>query len=213
MNAKKILLAILVCLDIGFLANFQKYDLTNRLVCLAAFLLTILLYVNICMGKLKHAKKAVQDKEQEIKVIQTFNAGNIPHIETNLIILKKGEFASFESPAYMSITKNKLVGSKGSGGGVSVRVAKGLYVRSGSSGSRKIYKDVEETYPGTFIVTNKRMVFLNPQKGFEITYPKLTSVYSDGNSLSLQSQSKGYNVSVSTPSVVAALIQALAKQN
>lgn len=213
MSAKKILLVVLVCLDIGFLANFSKYDFTNRLFCLAAFLLTILLYVNICKDKLKHAKKAVQDKEQEKKVIQAFDSGNIPHIETNLIILKNGEFASFESPAFMTITKNKLVGSKGSGGGVSVRVAKGLYVRSGSSGSRKIYKDVDETYPGTFIVTNKRMVFLNPQKGFEITYPKLTSVYSDGNSLSLQSQSKGYNISVITPSVVAALIQAIAKLN
>lgn len=211
-QVKLLILGILLFFNIGFLANFHKYNLVNRLFCSIFFLVTLLFIVYVFWDINKRRKKTMEDRDQEAKAIQALKSGVIPRLESSSLIMKEGEFASFECPTHMTIVKNKLVGSTGNSGGVSVRVAKGLYLRSGSFGSRKIYKDMYENYPGNFIVTNKRVVFLNPQKGFEIPYTKLTSVYSRGRILSLQSQNKGYSIFLSSPTVIETLIHTLAQQ-
>lgn len=212
MKAKLVGLVFLVFMDIGFIINFHKYNLANRLLCSAFFIATVLLIAVIWKARKAEKEKRQKFIEDNQLAIQTIRNGVIPRLENSSLILQKGEFSSFECPTYMSIIKNKLVGSTGSGGGVSVRVTRGVYLRSGSSASRKIYKDITEKFYGKLIITNKRIVFLNTEKGFEIPIEKLTSVCSSRNTLSLQSQSKGYSIFLSMPNVIEELIKAIARQ-
>lgn len=211
MKAKIVGLFVLIVLDIGFIVNFNKYSVSNKLVCIIFFVATILLSFTMIMGKNKSIRQTIREKKANDAAIQSLRAGNIPRLDASSLILKEGEFSSFECETYTSTVKNQLVGSSGSGGGVSVKVAKGLYLRSGNFGSRRIYKEVVEKYHGKFIVTNKRLVFLNSDKGFEIPYPKLTSVYSSGDTLNIQSQNKGFEVYLSSPEVIEELIKAIAR--
>ncbi|WP_313583976.1 hypothetical protein [Lacrimispora sp.] len=211
MKAKIVGMFVLIILDIGFIVNFNKYSVSNKLVCIIFFVATILLSFTMIMGKNKSIRQTIREKKANEAAIQSLRAGNIPRLDTSSLILKEGEFSSFECDTYTSTVKNKLVGSTGSGGGVSVKVVKGLYLRSGTFGSRRIYKDVVEKYHGKFIVTNKRLVFLNSDKGFEIPYPKLTSVYSSGDTLNIQSQNKSFGVYLSSPEIIEELIKAIAR--
>ena len=100
--------------------------------------------------------------------------------------MKKDEVAYIEQPATLTITENKVVGTTGRSSGVSMRVAKGMYVRTGGSGGRKIYDDITTTYDGILSVTNQRISFMQERKAFEIQLSKLTNTTSDDNTLVLQ---------------------------
>ena len=107
-------------------------------------------------------------------------------ISSPSIMLKKNELAYFEQTATLLITQNKMIGSTGRSSGSSIRIAKGVYLRSGGSGSRRIYKDVTTQYPGLLSITNQRISFMHTQKAFEIPLEKLTNMSSTCNTLVLQ---------------------------
>lgn len=91
------------------------------------------------------------------------------------IMLKPGERCCYQSAASVLVIKNQVVGRTGSSGGVSVRVAKGVTLHSGSGGGRTIRQDVAYTYPGIFSITDQRFV-MTGEKGFEYPLEKLTSI-------------------------------------
>ena len=74
--------------------------------------------------------------EQELQQIQ---GGVLPALASVPVVLGEGEVAHFFAPARRYVTKKKAVGRTGSGGGVSVRVAKGVSVRSGGGASQTVY--------------------------------------------------------------------------
>lgn len=208
---KWFLIFTLLYMDVATIIMFNKYDTQNKLVSIFVWCITAFFIFKLGQSKLGLTKKQRLQQAEEKEAIQQLRNGVIPTLYHCSIILKENERAVFECPAYMSIVKNKLVGSTGSGGGISVRVARGVYMRSGNSGSRKIYKDVKETYSGTFVVTNQRMVFVNIQKGFEIPFSALTSVCSTGSYLNIQSKTKGYKIFMTSSSVVEEMIKVLAR--
>ena len=91
------------------------------------------------------------------------------------IILKPGERCCFQASASVLIIKNQVVGRTGSGGGISVRVAKGVTLHSSGGGGRTIRQDVSYTYPGVFSLTTQRFV-MTGEKAFEYPIEKLTSI-------------------------------------
>lgn len=211
MKVKIIFLIFLSIVDIGFIQHFPEYDIANKITVIIFYLITTWIIWSIV-----HENKQIKIKHDEIQqslqeAINNIRAGKIPKIETCSLILKDNEFACNEVQTYISETKNKSVGSAGSSGGISVRVAKGVYLHSGSNGNRKIYKNVTEKYFGNFIITNQRIVFLNDQKGFEIFYKNLTGLFSSGTDLIVQSKNKSYTIFTNTPIVYEELIRALAK--
>ena len=171
----------------------------SEILALVLFGLAIFLYI-------KHREEQKIQAENLQHAIDTINNGGIAPIETTNIILKSGEQAYYQAHTYISETKTKAAGSTGSGGGVSFRVAKGVYVRSGSGSSRKVYKTVTERYPGIFIITNKRLVFISQQKPFDIPYSKLTGLFKDSNNIGIQTGSKSYLIAVNSPEMIAAII-------
>lgn len=213
MNPKLIVLFVLLFLDVGFIPRFSQYDTANKIVAMISFLGTAVIIFLIIAEKRKKKNEGKHFSEeiasQRNRIIKLIDDGTLPSVESHSVILQKGEHAFCEFPGGLNITRNKMLGTSGGNGGVSVRVAKGVYVHSGSSASRKIYGDVTTVYNGTLVVTSRRIVFLNPEKGFEIPLSKITGLYSTFDTLTLQHGNKSYIISVYNSDIIERLIRKL----
>ena len=136
----------------------------------------------------KRIKGVYLTKEQIEKLEQKVE---LPIVDTP-VFLNYGEVAVYHSQATRQETKNRVVGRTGSYGGGTVRIAKGLSIHTGGSSSRPIYGDVSMQYPGEFIITNERIIFLSGQKGFELKHQNITAgtAYKDG--FAFQSKNTSY---------------------
>lgn len=118
----------------------------------------------------------------------------------NLIIkdpslsLKPGEVCFYEGKAVAYHEKNVVTGYKGGGAGISVRVAKGLSVHTGSGAKQAVRENVAEKYSGTFYITNSRLVLLAPKYGFDIPVNKVSSIRNFNDGIEIYSRGKCYSV-------------------
>lgn len=65
-----------------------------------------------------------------------------------------------------------------------------------SGSSRTVYGEVTETYSGAIVLTNRRIVFIHNQAGFECKISALTAVTPVDGSVVVQAGSKTYQFSV-----------------
>ena len=131
--------------------------------------------------------------EQDLQQIQ---GGVLPALVSVPVVLGEDEVAHFFAPARRYITKKKAVGRTSSGGGISVRVAKGVSVRSGGGASQTVYDDVTDAFAGRVILTNRRIVFLAEQNGFECKLSALSAIMPEGDGLMIQAGAKNYRLAV-----------------
>lgn len=136
----------------------------------------------------KRTKGVYLTKEQIEKLEQKVE---LPIIDTP-VFLNYGEVAVYHSQATRQETKNRVIGRTGSYGGGTVRIAKGLSIHTGGSSSRPIYGDVSMQYPGEFIITNERIVFLSNQKGFELKHQNITAATAYKDGFAFQSKNTSY---------------------
>lgn len=129
------------------------------------------------------------------------------------VILKPGEVCHFQSEACIIQFKEQVVGYTGSSGGVSVRVAKGITLRSGSSRGKPIRGKVAKSFPGIFTMTNQRFV-MTGEKGFEYPIEKLTSMepWNGYDGITLQFGKSMYIVSMEEPYVIPKIFDLLHAQ-
>lgn len=80
--------------------------------------------------------------------------------------------------------------------GISVRVAKGVSVRSGSGASQTIYGDVTDIFDGMVVLTNKRITFLAQQNGFDCRLSTISAIIPEGGGIMIQAGSKTYRLAV-----------------
>ena len=113
--------------------------------------------------------------------------------------------AIFYCEATKQETKNRVVGRTGGYGGASIRLAKGLSIHTGRTASRPIYGDVHSHFPGKFVMTTHRLVFLNGQKGFDISYDKISSFQHYLDAISIQSKSTTHLLLLPRPDLINAL--------
>jgi hypothetical protein len=129
--------------------------------------------------------------------IAAANAGRLPEIEPQHLISKKGEVTHIELNA--TLQKEVTLSHreyKGGGAGVSVRVAKGVRVRTG--GGRGVgYTVIDGTQmqtedEGILAVSSQRLVFLGSRKTIEVSYTKLAglTVYTDGFTVSASNRQR-----------------------
>lgn len=148
-------------------------------------------------GARKKAKRAGAQQafmtDQELEQIQ---AGVLPVLPGVPVVLGEGEVAHFFGPARRYITKTKAVGRTGSGGGVSVRVAKGVSLRTGGGASQTVYNDVTDSFVGQVILTNRRIVFLAKQNGFDCKLDAISAITPEGDRLMIQAGAKTYRLTV-----------------
>ena len=129
---------------------------------------------------------------------------DFPIVQTP-VVLKPGELAIFYCEATKQETKNRVVGRTGGYGGASIRLAKGLSIHTGRTASRPIYGDVHSHFPGKFVMTTHRLVFLNGQKGFDIPYDKISSFQHYLDAIAIQSKSTTHLLLLPRPDLINAL--------
>jgi hypothetical protein len=151
--------------------------------------------------------------------IAAANAGRLPEIEPQHLILKQGEVAHIELNAMLQkeVTLSHRE-YKGGGAGVSVRVAKGVRIRTG--GGRGVgYTVVDGTQmqtedEGILAVSSQRLVFLGGRKTIEVPYTKIAAlnVYTDGLTVSATNRQRTMMFVGFDGPVVAAYINAASSE-
>lgn len=157
------------------------------------------------------AEIVIQDKRRQ-QLLNAIENHTVTVLPNPSIMLKKDEVAFYEQSATLLITKNKLVGSTGKSSGISLRIAKGVYLRSGGSGSRKIYRDVTNRFTGLLSITNQRISFMQTQNAFEIPFKNLTNISSHLNVLLLQQANKSYTLELRDAAIVEQFIRKLCSE-
>ena len=128
--------------------------------------------------KQKEARQAAQVARNtpfmEETAISAIAQGELPVVTGTPVLLEEGEVAHYYAPATKIVTKNKAVGRT----------------------SRTVYGEVTETYSGAIVLTNRRIVFIHNQAGFECKISALTAVTPVDGSVVVQAGSKTYQFSV-----------------
>ena len=120
-----------------------------------------------------------------------------PFVEYDGFFCSPNELIVFACPANVFKDKEQVVGYQSKSTGASVRVAKGLYMRSGGSTSSAIRAEVRKYYDGDLIITNKRVVFIGKDESFECPVEKITATkLLSRNSFVLQYGAKSKNIGV-----------------
>lgn len=199
---------------IGISQNYTHYSTADWIVIL--FILFVPCFA-VFKYKSRKAKTTAQKNreitqvldEQRQSLLNLLDNYSTHVISSPSIMLKKNELAYLEQTATLLITQNKMIGSTGRSSGSSIRIAKGVYLRSGGSGSQRIYKDVTTQYSGLLSITNQRISFMHPQKAFEISLEKLTNMSSTCDELVLQQSNKSYVLDLSNADIIEQLIRKL----
>ena len=110
----------------------------------------------------------------------------LPVADGSGLVLQEGEFCCLRQAAENLQVKNVVVGRKSNTGGMSVRVMKGVRLRSGNSTSAVIRGNVAQRTRGMFYITNKRVVMVCPKGAFDKPLSAVSSAVRQRNGLLLQ---------------------------
>lgn len=117
-----------------------------------------------------------------------------------------GEVIVYAVPSATFKDQEKIVAYAGRSSGASVRVAKGLTVRTGSSRGNPIRNTVRKHNSGDLIVTNKRIVFIGKDDSFDFPIDKISATKPlTLDSFVLQSGSSSKNIYVNSKALVYAM--------
>lgn len=207
------ILAVVAALVTLTTASEYKTGIEWVIAVIFAVLAILCFWRGIKSSAAKKAKLAAANQtfmtDQELEQIQ---AGGLPVLAGVPVILGDGEVAHFFGPARRYITKTKAVGRTGSGSGVSVRVAKGVSVRTGGGSSRTVYDDVTDAFAGQVILTNRRIVFLAKQNGFDCKLDAISAITPEGDRLMIQAGSKTYRLAVAQQGHFAKVLEMVARK-
>lgn len=132
----------------------------------------------------------------EPQKLQLLPDGTLPIVIDTSVILHQGETCHFSSKGNRVIPKNKVVGYNSGSAGVSLRVAKGVTLRTGSSKGAPIRQDVLESHPGRLIITNQRIIFSAVNGGFDKNISSLSTATPATDGITLQFGSQQYLIEV-----------------
>lgn len=99
-----------------------------------------------------------------------------PIVNYNCFFPHRGEVVIYAVPSATFKDKEQVAGYTGTSAGASVRVAKGVTVRTGRSGGQPIRNTVRKCNIGDLIVTNKRVVFIGKDDSFDFALDKITAI-------------------------------------
>lgn len=111
-------------------------------------------------------------------------------VENPNINLKKGEICYYQGKAQSCKRKNVVTGYTGRSSGSSIRVAKGVSIRTGGGASHAIRGIVSETYPASLYLTNQRVVLLAEKYGVVANFPTIVQLEKTKDGLIIHQTSK-----------------------
>ncbi|WP_129596036.1 hypothetical protein [Anaerophilus nitritogenes] len=153
-------------------------------------------------------KTKIQNDKHQIKIqeeIEKIKKGSLPEVDTD-ILLKRSEICHYEQPATRlgQSTRTSYVGGYSGG---SFRIAKGISIRTGSGTRTPITHHVTDFYNGRLLITNERILFMQPQKPFEMPLKKVSALQPYQNAIGLQNGSTYYKIQVKEPEYVYTIIK------
>lgn len=125
----------------------------------------------------------------------------LPIVQSNLV-LSDGETCHYYGPAVYVKTKNVVVGYSGGHVGASIRVAKGMSIRTSSTKAAPIRGDVQERTNGVLSITNKRVVFSANKGAFDKKISALSAITPYSNGLAFQFGDNQYPLECTKPEYV-----------
>ena len=114
----------------------------------------------------------------------------IPTINYYGVILDDNEVVHYACPVKTYIEKEKVVGYSGRSLGVNVRIAKGLYYRTGNNKGVPVRRNIKDYIQGDVIVNSNRVIFNGAKNSFDVPFKKISSFSHDGNIVFFQINSK-----------------------
>lgn len=103
------------------------------------------------------------------------NDSTLPLVNYPNLFLHQGEWLLYAVPASTFVEIEQIVGYAGESAGVSVNIAKGVSVRTGSSKGRPIRKNVAKFNNGDFVITNNRIIFIAQNESFEFSVNEVSA--------------------------------------
>lgn len=145
--------------------------------------------------------QAQANLEANLKRVDSMSV--LPVMVPDTVVLRPGEVCHYQAAANVMQIKNEVIGHTSGSAGVSVRVAKGLTLRSGSSRGHAIRQDVSHLYPGLFTITNQRFI-MTGEKGFDHPVSKLTAItpFNGFEGITLQFGRSSYTILMDEPYIV-----------
>ena len=194
------LVVIAILAAIGSLSNGSTEALPGSLI----LLVIAAVLVMSAMNAIKNPPPAPTLGDQGIHISQddldAFKAyGKLPQLTNSPVILAEGEQAVYACSAERVETKNRRLGTTGGGVGGSIRVAKGVSIRTGSTGSKSIYGDVEMVHGGEFVVTTDRIVFVASSRAYSEKLADISAVSVDGDCLAIMAGNSNYAMRMPYP--------------
>ena len=118
-------------------------------------------------------------------LINQINSGVIPIVKTNKIMLSNGEVCHFAERAIL-VTEKIIKHYNGRHNGFSFRVMKGVTYRTGQSRGTPVEEKSTVKTKGVFYITDKRLIFIADENGFEKKLSSLTAITPYSNAVKLQ---------------------------
>jgi hypothetical protein len=148
-------------------------------------------------------------------VLGRANDGRLPIVENPQLMAQRNELVHQELPA--AFVKEVAVREyRGGSAGVSVRVAKGVRVHTGSQRGRivTVGTQIQTVDTGVLSITSTRVVFSGPRKTIESKYTKLVGfqVFSDALAIGVSNRQATSTFRVDDGPFTAALINAAAQR-
>lgn len=128
--------------------------------------------------------------QEELRLVST---GVLPVVSAQNIIVRPGELVHFCMPA--ALLKNQTVGYSANSAGVSVRVAKGVTLRTGAIKGKAV-KGLVPIAQGELALLNTRMIFAGDAKSFETPYGKITHVEKMSNGMTVHVGNSSHMVQI-----------------
>lgn len=128
--------------------------------------------------------------EQEIK------NGRLPRLNTDTIFTQKGEYIHYIDKAILLKDKTKKHYKTKNMGFSGPGLFKGDRIHFGEAKAEPVEEIITEQFKGILYVTNKRVIFVNKDNGFDKAYRYLSAVTPYSNGIELQYGSTTYSLLV-----------------
>ncbi|MDF2872543.1 MAG: hypothetical protein K0R05_4118 [Anaerocolumna sp.] len=199
---------------IAMVQNFGKYSAVDYMIIGFIMILPVgVIYINGLYKRIRFK----EFYEKENKKINSLQAG-LPII-TDVAFSLGNDLLHFLEPGRLVETENKYVGTVNHSLYTTKKSpslfrgeAYSTYQTRGYSNSQDIYKDVSSRYVGKIAITNKSLIFIHTQKGFELKIKDIGLVSQNEYSIYIQSGDKFYQVFVNSPRYFLAILDIIRKQ-
>lgn len=189
----------------------EKKDSSSFSSLIPLIIIILIIYEIRKKKKVSHTSTPVFEKIKN-RSLKLSENDPLPVVSHSPVLLQNGEICHYSGKAQQVRTKNVIVGHTGGGAGISTRIMKGVYLKTGKTTSKAIRADVQETSDGIISITNKRIIFSGEKWSFDKSIQSLSSITPYSDALSLQFGSTQYTILIGPAEYVLSILTRIINQ-